>query len=305
MKIAIIGLGKMGGNMARRLQAGNIDVVAFNRTPEKTQELAEETGSQPAYSYKEVVSFLDQPRIVWSMVPAGETTRQVAQEFYDMLDVDDIFIDGGNSFYKDSMDLAEMFEKKGIHFLDVGVSGGIWGLTEGYSLMIGGERKIAEYLAPVFEILAPVKDKGWGYVGPHGAGHFVKMVHNGIEYGMMEAIAEGFEIMHAKKSFHIDLEETARIWQDGSVVRSWLLDLTHDALAEDKELASIASWVEDSGEGRWTANEAVDLGVPAPVITDALFRRFDSRQPDSFALKTLAAMRNKFGGHSIKEKKGK
>lgn len=305
MKIAIIGLGKMGGNMARRLRAENIEVIAYNRTPEKTQELAEETGLQPAYSYNEVVSYLDQPRIIWSMVPAGEITRSVALEFYDLLDMDDIYIDGGNSFYKDSIDLAEMFKKKNIHFLDVGVSGGIWGLAEGYSLMIGGERKIAEYLTPVFEVLAPAKEKGWGYVGPHGAGHFVKMIHNGIEYGMMEAIAEGFEIMHAKQSFNINLEEVARIWQDGSVVRSWLLDLTHDALSEDKELSSIESWVEDSGEGRWTAHEAVDLGVPAPAITDALYRRFDSRQPDSFALKTLAAMRNKFGGHSVKEKKAK
>lgn len=304
MKIAIIGLGKMGGNMARRLQAGNIEVVAYNRTPEKTQELTEEIGLQPAYSYKEVISYLDQTRIIWSMVPAGETTRLVAQEFYELLDVDDIFIDGGNSYYKDSMELAMMFLKKGIHFLDVGVSGGIWGLKEGYSLMIGGERKIADYLKPVFEVLAPGKDKGWGYVGPHGAGHFVKMVHNGIEYGMMEALAEGFEIMHAKQEFNINLEEVAGIWQNGSVVRSWLLDLTHDALSEDNELSSIESWVDDSGEGRWTAHEAIDLGVPTPVITDALFRRFDSRQPDSFALKTLAAMRNKFGGHSIKEKKG-
>jgi len=304
MKIAIIGLGKMGGNMARRLQAGNIEVVAYNRTPEKTQELTEEIGLQPAYSYKEVISYLDQPRIIWSMVPAGETTRLVAQEFYELLDIDDIFIDGGNSYYKDSMELAMMFLKKGIHFLDVGVSGGIWGLKEGYSLMIGGERKIADYLKSVFEVLAPGKEKGWGYVGPHGAGHFVKMVHNGIEYGMMEALAEGFEIMHAKQEFNINLEEVAGIWQNGSVVRSWLLDLTHDALSEDNELSSIESWVDDSGEGRWTAHEAIDLGVPTPVITDALFRRFDSRQPDSFALKTLAAMRNKFGGHSIKEKKG-
>ncbi len=304
MKIAIIGLGKMGGNMARRLQAGNIEVVAYNRTPEKTQELTEEIGLQPAYSYKEVISYLDQPRIIWSMVPAGETTRLVAQEFYELLDVDDIFIDGGNSYYKNSMELAMMFLKKGIHFLDVGVSGGIWGLKEGYSLMIGGERKIADYLKPVFEVLAPGKEKGWGYVGPHGAGHFVKMVHNGIEYGMMEALAEGFEIMHTKQEFNLNLEEVAGIWQNGSVVRSWLLDLTHDALSEDNELSSIESWVDDSGEGRWTAHEAIDLGVPTPVITDALFRRFDSRQSDSFALKTLAAMRNKFGGHSIKEKKG-
>jgi len=304
MIIALIGLGKMGANMARRLRAGNIDVVAYNRSPEKTRELAEETSLQPAYSYEEVATYLNQPRIVWSMVPAGETTKQVAKAFFELLDEDDIFIDGGNSFYKDSIQLAEMFSKKNIHFMDVGVSGGIWGLEEGYSLMIGGERKIADYLNPVFEVLAPGKEKGWGYVGPHGAGHFVKMVHNGIEYGMMEAMAEGFEILHAKQEFELNLEEVSRIWQDGSVVRSWLLDLTHDVLAEDGDLSNIESWVDDSGEGRWTAHESIDLGVPTPVITDALFRRFDSRQQDSFAMKTLAAMRNKFGGHAIKEKKG-
>ncbi|HAF61593.1 MAG TPA: decarboxylating 6-phosphogluconate dehydrogenase [Anaerolineaceae bacterium] len=305
MRIALIGLGKMGANMARRLSAGNIELVAYNRSPEKTQELSEEISLQPAYSYEEVVTYLDKPHIIWSMVPAGKTTKEVAKAFYDLLGEDDIFIDGGNSFYRDSMQLAEMFSAKKIHFLDVGVSGGIWGLEEGYSLMIGGERKVADYLSPVFEVLAPGKDKGWGYVGPHGAGHFVKMVHNGIEYGMMEAMAEGFEILHAKQEFDLNLEEVSRIWQDGSVVRSWLLDLTHDALEEDRELSTIESWVDDSGEGRWTAHEAIELGVPTPVITNALFRRFDSRQKDSFAMKILAAMRNKFGGHAIKEKKGK
>ena len=302
MRLAIIGLGKMGANMARRLRSANIEVVTYNRSPEKTTDLAEEVGTIPAYSLQEVVANLTAPRIVWSMVPAGDTTRQIAAEFAHILEKDDIYVDGGNSYYKDSIALASLFSDKHIHFLDVGVSGGIWGLKEGYSLMIGGERKIADYLNPIFEVLAPEKDKGWGYVGPHGAGHFVKMVHNGIEYGMMEALAEGFELMHAKKDFSLDLEDIARIWQDGSVVRSWLLDLTRDALAEDRELSNIASWVDDSGEGRWTVHESIDLDVPAPIIASSLYRRFDSRQQDGFAMKVLAAMRNKFGGHAIKEK---
>ena len=302
MKLAIIGLGKMGANMARRLKEGNMDVVAFNRDPQKTRDLADEIGVEPAFHITEVVGKLDRPRIVWSMVPAGATTRNVAKEFFSFLEQDDIFIDGGNSYYKDSIELARMFAERKIHFLDVGVSGGIWGLKEGYSLMIGGERETAQYVAPIFEILAPAKDKGWGYVGPHGAGHFVKMVHNGIEYGMMEALAEGFELMHAKEEFKLDLEEISRIWQDGSVVRSWLLDLTRDALSEDKDLAGIESWVDDSGEGRWTVLESIDLSVPTPIITGSLYRRFDSRQKEGFALKLLAAMRSKFGGHAIKKK---
>lgn len=302
MKLAIIGLGKMGANMARRLRKNEIEVVAYNRTPEKTDELATEIGLEPAYSYKEVVEKLATPRIVWSMVPAGEITNQVAGEFLDLLEDGDIYIDGGNSYYKNSIKLAEKFSRKNIHFLDVGVSGGIWGLKEGYSLMIGGERKIAEYLDPIFTILAPSATTGWGYVGPDGAGHFVKMVHNGIEYGMMEAIAEGFELMHSKEEFSLDLAEVARIWQVGSVVRSWLLDLTREALEEDGELSTIESWVDDSGEGRWTVHESIEMGVPAPVIAASLYRRFDSRQPDSFTMKVLAAMRNKFGGHAIKEK---
>lgn len=303
MRLAIIGLGKMGANMARRLRAGNIEVVAYNRSAEKTTDLEKEVGVIPAFSLQEVVANLTAPRIIWSMVPAGDTTRQIAAEFAGLLDKDDIYVDGGNSYYKDSIALASMFSDKHIHFLDVGVSGGVWGLKEGYSLMIGGERKIADYLNPIFEVLAPGKNKGWGYVGPHGAGHFVKMVHNGIEYGMMEALAEGFELMHAKQDFSLDLEDISRIWQDGSVVRSWLLDLTRDALQEDRELSNIESWVDDSGEGRWTVHESIDLDVPAPIIASSLYRRFDSRQQDGFAMKVLSAMRNKFGGHAIKEKK--
>ncbi len=301
MKIAIIGLGKMGANMARRLRQAGIEVVGFDRDSESTRLLEEEIEIEAAYQFEEVIHKLTTPRIIWSMVPAGETTKKIAQKFYTLLDEGDYYVDGGNSFYKDSIALATMFQKKKINFYDIGVSGGIWGLQEGYSLMIGGDREPASYLVPIFEILAPDKEKGWGFVGPHGAGHFVKMVHNGIEYGMMESLAEGFEIMKTKREFKLNLEEIAGIWQHGSVVRSWLLDLTLDALSEDKELSNIDSRVEDSGEGRWTVHEAIDLGVPAPVISASLNRRFGSRQTDSFAVKLLSAMRNKFGGHAIKE----
>ncbi len=302
MKIAIIGLGKMGANMARRLRQANIELVGYNRTPDRTQQLEKEIGLQPAYSHKEIIEKLDPPKIIWSMVPAGKETNEVAESFFDLMEKGDYFIDGGNSYYKDSMKLASMFKKKGIHFYDVGVSGGIWGLKEGYSMMVGGDQDAAKPIIPIFEVLAPGKDRGWGFVGPNGAGHFVKMVHNGIEYGMMEAIAEGFEIMNTRQEFGLDLENVAAIWQYGSVVRSWLLDLAKDALAENKELTGIDSWVEDSGEGRWTVHEAIDLSVPTPVISASLNRRFDSRQTDSFTLKLLSAMRNKFGGHAIKEK---
>lgn len=302
MKIAMIGLGKMGANMTRRLRQANIEVIGYNRSPEPTQQLEKEVGLQAAYSYKDVIDKLDTPKIIWSMVPAGDATIEVAESFYDLMAKGDYFIDGGNSYYKNSIQLASMFQKKGIHFYDVGVSGGVWGLKEGYSLMVGGDQKAAEPIIPIFKVLAPEKNKGWGFVGSNGAGHFVKMVHNGIEYGMMEAIAEGFEIMKTKQKLGLDLENIAGIWQYGSVVRSWLLDLAKDALAENKELSGIDSWVEDSGEGRWTVHEAIDLSVPTPVISASLNRRFDSRQADSFTLKLLSAMRNKFGGHAIKEK---
>lgn len=303
MKIALIGLGKMGSNMARRLKKGGIDVVGYSLSKEDAQRLADEIGMEVAFAYKEIVEKLTPPRIIWSMVPAGEATKEVAQTFYALLEQGDYFIDGGNSYYKDSEARAKEFRNKGIHFFDVGVSGGIWGLEEGYSLMIGGDQKAADMLIPLFQALAPSQENGWGFVGPSGAGHFVKMVHNGIEYGMMEAIAEGFEVMKAKQEFGLDLEKIASIWQFGSVVRSWLLDLTRDALREDAELKDIESWVEDSGEGRWTLHEAIDLAVPTPVISASLNRRFDSRQTDSFALKLLSAMRHKFGGHAIKGNK--
>jgi 6-phosphogluconate dehydrogenase len=234
------------------------------------------------------------------MVPAGSPTDQVVASLIEVMEPEDIIIDGGNSNYKDSLRHAEMVSGEGLHFLDVGVSGGIWGLREGYGIMIGGEEGIVDHLRPIFETLAPGPDKGWGRVGPNGAGHFVKMVHNGIEYGMMQAYAEGFEIMKAKEPFDLDLHNIAEVWRFGTVIRSWLLDLTARALAEDQELREIKGYVEDSGEGRWTVFESIDLDVPAPVITLALQMRLASRQDESYAAQLLAALRNQFGGHAVK-----
>ena len=300
MEIAMIGLGKMGGNMAQRLLKGGHRVVGVNRSPEVTRQLAAEHGLVAAFSTAEAVAALSAPRAVWVMVPSGEATEAVVNELAGLLAPGDTIIDGGNTFYKDDIRRAGALEPKGIHYVDAGTSGGVWGLAEGYSLMVGGNEQVIERLRPIFEALAPAQDKGWGRVGPVGAGHFVKMVHNGIEYGLMEAYAEGFEIMHAKQEFGLDLEQISQIWRYGSVVRSWLLDLTADALAKDQDLGHIKGWVADSGEGRWTVAEAIDLDVPAPVITLALQQRFISRQEESYAAKLLAAMRNEFGGHAIK-----
>jgi 6-phosphogluconate dehydrogenase len=300
MELAMIGLGKMGGNMAQRLLKGGHRVVGVNRSQDITRKLAEEHGLVPAFSNEEAVTSLEHPRTVWVMVPSGAETESVVNELGGLLSPGDAVIDGGNTYYKDDIRRAASLDQKGIHYLDVGTSGGVWGLAEGYSLMIGGSQKVVERLTPIFETLAPESDKGWGLVGPVGAGHFVKMVHNGIEYGLMQAYAEGFEIMHAKKDFSLDLEQIAQIWRYGSVVRSWLLDLTADALAKDQDLGHIKGWVADSGEGRWTVAEAIDLDVPAPVITLSLLQRFMSRQDESYADKLLAAMRNEFGGHAIK-----
>ena len=300
MEIAMIGLGKMGGNMAQRLLKGGHRVVGVNRSPEVTRQLAAEHGLVAAFSTAEAVAALSAPRAVWVMVPSGEATEAVVNELAGLLAPGDTIIDGGNTFYKDDIRRAGALEPKGIHYVDAGTSGGVWGLAEGYSLMVGGNEQVIERLRPIFEALAPAQDKGWGRVGPVGAGHFVKMVHNGIEYGLMEAYAEGFEFMHAKQEFGLDLEQISQIWRYGRVVRSWLLDLTADALAKDQDLGHIQGWVADSGEGRWTVAEAIDLDVPAPVITLALQQRFISRQEESYAAKLLAAMRNEFGGHAIK-----
>lgn len=300
MQLAMIGLGKMGGFMAQRLLKAGHQVVGLNRSPEDTRRLASEFGLNPAFSQAEVITKLKAPRYVWVMVPSGSATEEVIDQLAGLLEPGDTIIDGGNTYYKDDIRRASVLKQKNLNYVDVGTSGGVWGLTEGYSLMVGGEKEVVENLRPFLESLAPASDKGWGHVGAVGAGHFVKMIHNGIEYGMMQAFAEGFEIMHAKKEFNLDLEQVAHIWQVGSVVRSWLLDLTANALKEDQNLEHIQGWVADSGEGRWTVSEAMDLDVPAPIITLALQARFISRQDESYAAKLLAAMRNQFGGHAVK-----
>ena len=301
MQIGMVGLGKMGMNMAQRLVRGGHTVVGNARSEDSIKE-AEALGLVGARSLEEVVSQLSAPRAVWVMVPAGEVTESVIKSLIPLLEKGDILIDGGNSNYKDSVRRAAELTAHGLHFVDCGTSGGIWGLSEGYSLMIGGDAAVVESLRPIFETLAPAVDQGWGRVGPAGAGHFTKMVHNGIEYGMMQAFAEGFEILESKKEFNIDLHQVSRIWQRGSVVRSWLLDLIVNVMQEDQTLEDIEAYVADSGEGRWTVFEAVDLNVAAPVITAALQRRIRSRQAAPYSDKLVAAMRNQFGGHAVKKK---
>ena len=301
MELALIGLGRMGMNMATRLIKDNHRIVASDLN-EAAVKAAEKKGAEGVRNLGDIRDKLSAPRIAWVMVPAGDPTEQTIVQLAEVLEKGDIIIDGGNSNYKDSMRRGTMLKSQGLYFVDVGTSGGIWGLTQGYSMMVGGEEGVVSKLSPIFESLAPAADKGWGYVGPSGAGHFVKMVHNGIEYGLMQAYAEGFEIMK-KKEFGFDLHQIAEIWRYGSVVRSWLLDLTSDALAEDQDLSAIEGWVADSGEGRWTVAEAMELDVPAPVITLSLLARFASRQKESYTAKLLAAMRNKFGGHDVKRKK--
>ena len=304
MELGMVGLGKMGSNMARRLARGGHRVVAYNRTPEKAHALAKEEPNVVAVtSLEEIATQLAPPRTAWVMVPAGDATEEMIDALLDILAPGDIIVDGGNSNYRDTMRRACRVADRGLKFVDVGTSGGVWGLSEGYSMMVGGEKAVVERLRPIFETLAPAPDKGWGHVGPSGAGHFVKMVHNGIEYGLMQAYAEGFEILKAKKDFDSDLHQIAEIWRYGSVVRSWLLDLTAMALSEGQDLSDIEGWVADSGEGRWTVAEAIDLDVPAPVITLSLLMRFVSRQEESYAAKLLAALRGQFGGHEVKRKK--
>ncbi len=303
MELAMIGLGKMGLNMSTRLIQGGHRVVGFAQNPSDVK-AAEEMGVVGTGTLQEAVGKLSSPRIVWLMIPAGDPTFETVNDLTKMLSKGDIVVDGGNSYYKDSIKHAEMLDAKGIEFVDCGTSGGIWGLKEGYSIMIGGKREVVESLRPIFETLAPAPDKGWGYVGPHGAGHYVKMIHNGIEYGMMQAFAEGFSIMKAKKEFNLDLEKVSKIWQYGSVVRSWLLDLAARALEQDPGLADIKPWVADSGEGRWTVFESIDLDVPAPIITLSLQTRFASRDDENFTARMLAALRNQFGGHAVKHEGG-
>jgi 6-phosphogluconate dehydrogenase len=299
MELAMIGLGRMGANMAQRLLRGGHRVVGFDPA-EAARKGIEEKGGKSAATLEALVSSLKAPRTVWLMVPAGEVTDNTVSALTPLLAPGDTIIDGGNSNYRDTQRRAKAVAQRQIHYVDSGTSGGVWGLKEGYSLMIGGDEAVVERLRPIFETLAPAPDKGWGRVGPVGSGHYTKMIHNGIEYGLMQAYAEGFSIMKHKTEFNVDLHQVAEIWRFGSVVRSWLLDLTADALAKNPTLKGIAPYVADSGEGRWTANEAIELGVPAHVITASLFARFSSQDDDSFSDKLLAAMRNEFGGHAIK-----
>jgi len=303
MDLGIVGLGKMGGNMARRWVRGGHRVVGFARSAETLGALQRE-GLTPAVTLEALVAALRPPRAIWLMLPAGETTEETVNRLAGLLAPGDTLIDGGNTFYKDDQRRAAALASRRIDYLDQGTSGGIWGLEKGYCLMIGGAATTVERLKAAFVTLAPAADRGWARVGPVGAGHFVKMIHNGIEYGLMQSYAEGFALLEGKGEFGLDLERIARVWQDGSVVRSWLLDLTADALRQDPKLARLEAWVADSGEGRWTAQEAIDQGVPAPVITLSLMARFRSRLPSSFADRLLAALRQQFGGHAVKESAG-
>ena len=296
MRIGFIGLGRMGANMVRRLLRDGHEVVAYNRTAEKTREIAGE-GADGAFSIEELVGKLEKPRHVWIMVPAGDATEAQIDELLEHLEPGDTIIDGGNSNFHDDQRRHPELKAKGIHYIDAGVSGGIWGLANGFCLMVGGDPEAVKPLEPVFLSLAP--ESGYLHVGGPGAGHYVKMVHNGIEYGLMQAYAEGFEIMHAS-DYELDLEAISKLWNHGSVVRSWLLELMEHALAGDQDLGHLKGWVADSGEGRWTVQEAIDRDVPAPVITIALQTRFRSRQDDSYGAKVLAALRNEFGGHAVK-----
>jgi 6-phosphogluconate dehydrogenase len=290
MKVGLVGLGRMGAGIAERLRRGGHEVVGYDRDASVSQ----------VSSLGELIEGLQAPRTVWLMVPAGEATQATIDALQPLLAPGDVVIDGGNSYYRDSMRRAEALAMHGIDLVDVGTSGGIWGLTAGFSLMAGGRRDAYDRVEPLLRALAPSPEEGFGYMGPSGAGHYVKMVHNGIEYGLMQAFAEGFELLEAKQEFNLDPAQIARVWREGSVVRSWLLDLTARALEEDPRLRELEAYVEDSGEGRWTVQESLDLAVPAPVITLALQTRFRSRQDQPFGARLLAALRKQFGGHAVK-----
>jgi 6-phosphogluconate dehydrogenase len=299
VELGMVGLGRMGANMVERLVRGGHRVVGYDRDPGAVARVTA-AGAIGADSLPALAGKLAKPRAVWIMVPSGRPVDETIAALIPLLSKDDILIDGGNSNYKDTQRRAASLKGQGFQFVDVGTSGGIWGLKEGYSMMVGGDKPAVERLRSFLETLAPAKDEGWGHVGPAGAGHFVKMVHNGIEYGMMQAYAEGFAILKKKSELGLDMHQICEIWRKGSVVRSWLLDLTSLALKDNPEMAGIAPYVSDSGEGRWTVAEAVDLDVPAPVITLSLLQRLTSRDADSYSDKLLAAMRNQFGGHAIK-----
>jgi 6-phosphogluconate dehydrogenase len=300
MQLGIIGLGKMGGNMSRRLRRAGIDVVGFDQDAEALASLAAECGLVAAKSPQSLIERLEAPRLVWLMLPAGDITKSAVQELNGLLQPGDVLIDGANSFYKDSMRHGELLAESGIHFVDAGVSGGVWGLDNGYTLMAGGSDEAFARVRPIIEALAPAADRGWIHTGPAGSGHFVKMIHNGIEYGMMQAYAEGFALLKGRDDFDLDLAAIAETWRHGSVVRSWLLDLTADVLAGDQQLADVQPFVADSGEGRWTALEGIEQGIPTPVMSLALMARFASQGQQDYSAKLLAMMRNQFGGHAVR-----
>ena len=300
MQLGLIGLGKMGGFMAERIHNAGHQVVGFDFSAEAVAKLSA-SGNVGANSLEDMVSKLEAPRAVWMMVPSGDPVDETIAKLEKLLSPGDIIIDGGNSNYKDTIRRHGEVTAKGFQYVDCGTSGGVWGLKEGYSMMIGGDKEPVEHLRPIWEALAPAPDKGWGHVGPSGAGHFVKMVHNGIEYGMMQAYAEGFTIMEKKEVLDLNLPQIAKIWQYGSVVRSWLLDLTADALGKNPTLEGLEAYVVDSGEGRWTVFEAIDLNVSAPIITESLIRRIRSREDNNFTDRMIAIQRNAFGGHAVKK----
>lgn len=304
MQLAMVGLGKMGGNMARRLRRGGIEVVGYDRSPDVVASLAAEEGMVAASSVADAVTKLQSPRVVWLMLPSGEPTENQIRELAPLLAKGDIVIDGGNSNYKDSQRRGAWLAERGIGFMDAGTSGGIWGLENGYCLMVGATPEVAKVMEPVLKALAPAPDRGWAHVGPVGSGHFTKMIHNGIEYGMMQAMAEGLELLRGKQEFSLDLAEITELWRHSSVVRSWLLDLTAQALQDDQTLDKVAPYVADSGEGRWTVVEAVEQGVAAPVLTLALQMRFASQNETGYGYRLLSMMRNAFGGHAVKQTGG-
>jgi len=303
MELGMVGLGKMGGFMTERLLKGGHRVVGYDRAPSVVQELVGK-GATGADTLDKMVAQLKAPRVVWLMVPSGAPVDQTIEQLLPHLAAGDTIIDGGNSYYKDTIRRGEALSQKKINFVDSGTSGGVWGLKEGYSMMVGGDAGLIKRISPIFQTLAPGPDKGWGRVGPTGSGHFVKMVHNGIEYAIMQAYAEGLDLLRHKKEFNLDLLQIGKIWQYGSVIRSWLLDLTVDALSKNPTLEGIAAYVTDSGEGRWTVIEGVELGVALPAISSALDNRFRSQDPEPFANKLLAMMRNEFGGHAVKKTAG-
>ncbi|MHB9102036.1 MAG: phosphogluconate dehydrogenase (NAD(+)-dependent, decarboxylating) [Sulfuricella sp.] len=304
MQLAMVGLGKMGGNMVRRLRRGGIEVVGYARSPDVVAGLAAEEGMVAASSVADAVTKLQSPRVVWLMLPSGEPTENQIRELAPLLAKGDIVVDGGNSNYKDSQRRGAWLAEQGIGFMDAGTSGGIWGLENGYCLMVGATPEVAKIMEPVLKVLAPAPDRGWAHVGPIGSGHFTKMIHNGIEYGMMQAMAEGLELLRGKQEFSLDLAQITELWRHSSVVRSWLLDLTAEGLKQDQTLDKVAPYVADSGEGRWTVVEAVEQGVAAPVLTLALQMRFASQNETGYGYRLLSMMRNAFGGHAVKQTGG-